>query len=62
MWVDRGEAVLLRKYRKTLMQEVAFELHLEDCRGVSQAEKKEGDSRERDQCVTGLEEGSALLV
>lgn len=56
--------VLPRKCRKTLMQEVALELHLEGRlqRSFPGREKEEGASRERDSCVTGLEGGSALLA
>lgn len=41
-WCGRaeGEAVLPRKGRKTLVEKVACELHLEEYRGVSQAEEK----------------------
>lgn len=35
-----GEALLLGRGRKTLMEKVTFELHLKECGGVSQAERK----------------------
>lgn len=35
-----GEALLLGRGRKTLMEKMTFELHLKECGGVSQAERK----------------------
>lgn len=56
-----GEVVLPEKVRKSLMDKVTFDLHLEECR-VSQAEKKGGHSKEREHYIGVLEEGITLLV